>query len=86
MGQPGILLIEDEDDDTAMMVRILRKYRISNRVETVHDGEEALKLLLKESAAQPPSGDLALPGRFVPELVLLGLKHAEEMNREGEAK
>ncbi|HKP94185.1 MAG TPA: response regulator [Fibrobacteria bacterium] len=45
MDRPGILLIEDEYDDATLMLRVLRKYRIANHVETVKDGEEALKLL-----------------------------------------
>lgn len=42
---PGILLIEDDYDDANLTVRVLRKYRIANHVETVRDGEEALSLL-----------------------------------------
>lgn len=43
--QPGILLIEDEYDDATLTVRVLKKYRIANHIETVRDGEEAMRLL-----------------------------------------
>jgi CheY-like chemotaxis protein len=45
MDQPGILLIEDDYEDAYLMARVLRKYRIANRIEAVREGEEALRLL-----------------------------------------
>jgi CheY-like chemotaxis protein len=45
MEHPGILLIEDDYDDATLMERVLRKYRIANRVEKARDCEDALKLL-----------------------------------------
>ena len=44
---PGILLMEDEYDDANLTLRVLRKYRIVNHVETIRDRGEALSLLRK---------------------------------------
>lgn len=57
---PGILHIEGDYDDANLMSRILRKYRISNHLETAADGDEALRLLRS-----------GFPGRL--ELLLIGL-------------
>jgi CheY-like chemotaxis protein len=43
METPGILLIEG--DDGGLTERVLRKYRIDNRLERAPDGERALALL-----------------------------------------
>lgn len=57
--QPYVLLIENELDDEALAQRILKKYRISNHVDWVTDGEDALKLLrerLSVSGQGPAAG------------------------------
>ncbi|MDB5106295.1 MAG: Response regulator receiver protein [Fibrobacteres bacterium] len=61
---PGILLIEDDYDDATQMARILKKYRIANHVETVADGQEALRLLGSGFAARAELIllDYSLPG------------------------
>ena len=41
-----ILLVEDNPDDEFLVLRALRKHRVSNRVHVVRDGEEALDFLL----------------------------------------
>ena len=63
MEQPGILHIEADYDDATQMSRILRKYRIANHVETVADGEEALRLLRAGFAAR---AELVLLGSSLP--------------------
>jgi two-component system response regulator len=40
-----ILLVEDNPDDEFLVLRALRKHRVSNKVHVVRDGEEALDFL-----------------------------------------
>ena len=40
-----ILLVEDNMDDEFLVVRALRKHKVSNKIHVVHDGEEALDFL-----------------------------------------
>lgn len=62
--QPGILLIADDYDEVTQTERILRKYRIANRVERARDCDEALKLLRNgfASRAQMALLDYSAPG------------------------
>src|SRR5262245_33920857 len=41
-----ILLVEDNPDDEFLVLRALRKHKVSNRIHVVRDGEEALDFLL----------------------------------------
>lgn len=45
-----ILLVEDNPDDEFLVLRALRKHRVSNRVHVVRDGEEALDFLFARGA------------------------------------
>ncbi len=68
MKEPLILLVEDNPDDVKLTLRALDKARISNRVEVVSDGFEALDFL---------NGRGKYAGRntrMLPQLVLLDLK------------
>lgn len=69
MDEPGILLIEGEDGLTE---RVLRKYRIDNRVEPARDGEAALARLRAGFAkkAQLLILDHAAPGMPALETVM----------------
>jgi two-component system, response regulator len=40
-----ILLVEDNPDDEFLVLRALRKHRVSNRIHVARDGEEALDFL-----------------------------------------
>lgn len=40
-----ILLVEDNPDDEFLVLRALRKHKVSNRVHVVRDGEEALDFI-----------------------------------------
>ena len=57
-----ILLVEDNPDDEALMLRALKKNNIANEIVVAHDGQEALDFLA------------ARPAEQLPELVLLDLK------------
>jgi two-component system response regulator len=68
MNEKVILLVEDNRDDEALMLRALKKHNIRNDVMVAHDGVEALDYLF---------GTGSHAGRDVtvmPQLVLLDLK------------
>jgi len=43
-----ILLVDDSPDDVALTLRAFRTNNITNKVDVVYDGEEALSYLLKD--------------------------------------
>jgi len=58
-----ILLVEDNDNDMALMLRILQQQVPADCIQTVRDGEAALQLLERQEG-EPPSLvllDLQLP-------------------------
>jgi CheY-like chemotaxis protein len=63
-----ILLVEDNPDDIALTLRVLKKHRIANEVIEAHDGVEALDYLFGTGAHA--GRDL----RQQPQVVLLDLK------------
>jgi len=65
MRRKFILLVEDNPDDEALTLRVLRKHGLADEVVVVRDGAEALAFLYEATRA----GDDQLP-----ELVLLDLK------------
>lgn len=62
MSDKVILLVEDNPDDEALMLRAFQKSQLANRIEVVRDGAEALDYLL--GPARPA----------LPTLVILDLK------------
>ena len=63
-----ILLVEDNQDDEALVLRVLRKNNLANEIVIAHDGVEALDYLF---------GTGAYAGRdlsHTPQVVLLDLK------------
>jgi two-component system response regulator len=60
-----VLLVEDNVDDEALILRALRKGGLTPRLVTAHDGLEALDELDKRSAAPP--------GHGLPDVVLLDI-------------
>ena len=50
MREVEILLVEDNPDDEFLVLRALRKHKVSNRVHVVRDGEEALDFLFARGA------------------------------------
>lgn len=66
MNQPFILLIENDYDDAALAMRVLKKYRIANGLQTVRDAEAALQRL-QEFLEKKPGAILT----DLPEVVLL---------------
>jgi two-component system response regulator len=62
-----ILLVEDNPDDEALMIRALSKNNIANEIVVARDGAEALDYLFG-------TGKWAGDVRATPELVLLDLK------------
>ena len=68
MESKTILLIEDNPDDEALMLRALKKNNIGNEIIVAHDGIEALDYLFAKG--QHAGRD----AKEMPELVLLDLK------------
>lgn len=62
MNDKVILLVEDNPDDEALMLRGFQRSKLANRIEVARDGAEALDLLLGPRA------------RRLPTLVILDLK------------
>jgi len=62
-----ILLVEDDPNDVELTMHAFDKYRLSNHVDVVRDGQEALDYLFRTGAysARPPIN---------PRLVLLDVK------------
>ena len=63
-----ILLVEDNPDDVELTLRALKKQNISNRIEVVRDGAEALDFIFCTGQYEHRSMENA------PKLVLLDLK------------
>ena len=59
-----VLLVEDNDDDRFLTMRLLRKLPFPLRIETSRNGEEAMKRILGENSGPLPALvllDLQLP-------------------------
>ncbi|HEY2867461.1 MAG TPA: response regulator [Pyrinomonadaceae bacterium] len=68
MDSKTILVVEDNPDDEALMLRALRKNGIANEIFVAHDGVEAVEYLFGEGQfSERKVEDL-------PELILLDLK------------
>ena len=68
-GEPlTVLLVEDNEDHTELILRSLRDHRVANRIFHVADGEEALDYLFRRGAYADPA---ASPR---PHVVLLDLR------------
>jgi CheY-like chemotaxis protein len=63
-----ILLVEDNPDDEFLVLRALRKHRVSNRIHVVRDGEEALDFLFSRGQYEETNSQDRL------KLVLLDIK------------
>jgi two-component system response regulator len=68
MEEKIILVVEDNADDEALMLRALKKNGIANDIVVAHDGVEALDYLFGEGQYEGRSTE------NVPELILLDLK------------
>jgi len=68
MDEKLILLVEDNPDDEALILRSLRKNNIANKVAVARDGAEALDYLF--NTGRHPADDT----KVLPEIVLLDLK------------
>ena len=62
-----ILLVEDSPADAEMTLRVFRRRQLSNSIEWVKDGEEALDYMFRR-------GSYATRGEGNPRLILLDLK------------
>ncbi len=62
-----ILIVEDNPDDEVLVLRALKKCNVTNKIDVVRDGAEALDCLFGEG---PYEGR----GMFKPTVVLLDLK------------
>ena len=63
-----ILLVEDNPDDEFLVLRALRKHKVSNRVHVVRDGEEALNFIFRRGSYEEEQPRDAL------KLILLDIK------------
>jgi two-component system, response regulator len=59
-----ILLVEDNEADMELTLRVLNKHKVANRIKVVRDGAEALEFLFGTGACSAN----------VPQLILLDLK------------
>lgn len=48
MNDVEILIVEDNPDDAALMLRTLARHNLTNRLKVVEDGQEALDYLLSD--------------------------------------
>ena len=64
----SILLVEDDPADELLILRVLEKHHIANKVQVVRDGQEALDFLFCEGAWSDRDAT------DVPQAVLLDLK------------
>ena len=62
-----ILVVEDNPDDEALILRALTKFRVANDIVVKRDGVEALEYLIPSRADSPPPAEL-------PQVVLLDIK------------
>ncbi len=67
MNDRPILMVEDNPDDEALILRALKKFNVMNDISVVRDGAEALDYLFK-------TGPYADRGGGNPAVVLLDLK------------
>jgi CheY-like chemotaxis protein len=65
MSEISLLLVEDNDDDRFLTMRVLRKLPFPVRIETARNGDEALRLIT--AAAESDTG-------LLPALVMLDLQ------------
>ena len=63
-----ILLVEDNPDDVDLALHALKKNKVSNRVQVVRDGEEALDFIFGKASSS------TAPSEQRPKMVLLDLK------------
>jgi CheY-like chemotaxis protein len=68
MGDKTILLVEDNPNDEALVLRVLRKHNIGNEIAVARDGAEAVEYLFGRDAGSDA------PLRRLPQLVLLDMK------------
>ncbi|MBI5003971.1 response regulator [Candidatus Kaiserbacteria bacterium] len=63
-----ILLVEDNQNDSELTLRALRKHNLANHIHTVEDGEAALEFIF--CTGRYASRDIVIP----PKVILLDLK------------
>jgi two-component system response regulator len=63
-----ILLVEDNPNDVELALHALKKNKVSNRIQVVRDGEEALDFIFGKDASSDG------PSEQRPKMVLLDLK------------
>lgn len=68
MTEKTILLVEDNPDDEALTLRAFKKAKISNKIDIVRDGAEALDYLFARNAYKNRNPN------DLPQVVLLDLK------------
>ena len=61
------MIVEDDPNDAELIMRVLKKHNLANKVVLLKDGAEALDFLLTK-------GKFSTPGELAPRVVFLDLK------------
>jgi two-component system, response regulator len=67
-GEVEIVIVEDDPNDAELIVRVLRKHHLANKIVLLKDGVEALDFLLARGAYADRAGCVT------PKVILLDLK------------
>jgi two-component system response regulator len=67
-GEVEIVVVEDDPNDAELIVRVLKKHNLANKLVHLEDGAQALDFFLKEGASRYDRGNAP------PKVILLDLK------------
>lgn len=49
-GEIEIILVEDDPNDAELIMRVLKKYKLANKIVLLKDGAEALEFMFAKAA------------------------------------
>lgn len=79
MSQVKILIVEDNPDDEALILRALERANVTNQITVTRDGAEALDWLFRENAYE--GRDSGIPSVFLLDLKLPKIDGLEVLKR-----